>query len=48
MAKQPRPYVGVNAALVPAGKTTPAELRLRTVYLDAIVNAGALPVVVPP
>jgi putative glutamine amidotransferase len=48
MAKPPRPYVGVNADLVPAGKTTAAEVRLRTGYLDAIAAAGGLPVVVPP
>lgn len=48
MAKQPRPYVGVNADFVPAGKTTAAAIRLSTGYLDAIVSAGGLPVVVPP
>lgn len=48
MAKQPRPYIGVNTDLVAAGKHGPAQLRLASGYLDAIVAAGGLPVVVPP
>ena len=48
MAKQPRPYIGVNADLVPAGKHTNAHVRLALGYLDTIVAAGGLPVVVPP
>jgi putative glutamine amidotransferase len=48
MPKQPRPFIGINADLVPAGKTSPALLRLAVGYLDAIVVAGGLPVVVPP
>lgn len=48
MAKQPRPYIGVNADLVPAGKQTTAAIRLSLGYLDTIAAAGGLPVVVPP
>jgi putative glutamine amidotransferase len=47
MAKQPRPCIGVNADLVTAGKQTTA-LRLGLGYVDTIVAAGGLPVVVPP
>ena len=48
MPKQPRPYVGVNADLVPAGRTGPPSVRLPVGYLDVIVAAGGLPVIVPP
>jgi putative glutamine amidotransferase len=48
MAKQPRPYIGVNADLVAAGKQTAAMIRLHLGYLDTVVAAGGLPVVVPP
>ena len=48
MPKQPRPYVGVNAELVPATKTAAPAIRLPLGYLDVIVAAGGLPVVVPP
>ncbi len=48
MPKQPRPYIGVNADFVPASKSSIATIRVPTGYLDAIVAAGGLPVVVPP
>jgi putative glutamine amidotransferase len=48
MPKQPRPFIGVNADLVPAGKQSAALVRLHLGYLDAVVAAGGLPVVVPP
>lgn len=48
MPKQPRPCIGVNADLVPAGKQTVASLRLHLGYLDTIVAAGGLPLIVPP
>ena len=48
MASQTRPFIGVNADYVPAGKQTAAAVRLHPGYLDAIVAAGGLPVVVPP
>jgi putative glutamine amidotransferase len=48
MAHPTRPYVGVNADFQPAGKTNPAHLRLHAGYVDAVLTAGGLPVVVPP
>lgn len=48
MPKQPRPYIGVNADLVPSGKQNTAFIRVPLGYIDAIVAAGGLPVVVPP
>lgn len=48
MPKQPRPYIGVNADLVPATKHAAAAVRIHLGYLDTIVAAGGLPVVVPP
>src|SRR5262245_31077092 len=48
MPKQPRPYIGVNADLVPAGKHSAASFRLAVGYADTVVAAGGLPVVVPP
>jgi putative glutamine amidotransferase len=48
MPKQTRPYIGVNADLVPASKQAGAAIRLNVGYLDTIVAAGGLPVVVPP
>jgi putative glutamine amidotransferase len=48
MAKQPRPFIGINADFVPAGKQSGACVRLPVGYIDALVAAGGLPVVVPP
>jgi putative glutamine amidotransferase len=48
MPKQTRPYIGVNADFVPAGKHAAAAVRVPLGYLDSIVAAGGLPVVVPP
>lgn len=48
MPKQPRPYIGVNADFAPATKQSAAAVRLAAGYLDAVVAAGGLPVVVPP
>lgn len=58
MGKQPRPYIGVNADLAfevapqkvgrPPVKQAVTGLRLNLGYLDTIVAAGGLPVVVPP
>jgi putative glutamine amidotransferase len=47
MGKQPRPFIGVNPDLVPAGKQAAPAVRLALGYLDAIIAAGGLPVVVP-
>jgi putative glutamine amidotransferase len=48
MAHQTRPFIGVNADYVPASKVHGAYVRLNVGYLDAVVAAGGLPVVVPP
>lgn len=48
MPKQPRPYIGVNVDLVPAGKQSSASLRLALGYVDAIAAAGGLPILIPP
>src|SRR5262245_56053063 len=48
MAHQTRPVIGVNADFVAAGKTHHAHLRLPIGYVDTVVAAGGLPVVLPP
>jgi putative glutamine amidotransferase len=48
MPRQPRAFIGINADLVPAGKQSDPMIRLPLAYMDAIVAAGGLPVVVPP
>jgi putative glutamine amidotransferase len=48
MPTQARPFIGVNVDYVAAGKQTSPHVRLHVGYLDAIVAAGGLPVVVPP
>jgi putative glutamine amidotransferase len=48
MAHHTRPYIGVNADFVPAGKHTTAHLRLNAGYVDSVLTAGGLPVVMPP
>ena len=48
MPKQTRPYIGVNADFVPAGKHNAAGMRVPAGYLDTVLAAGGLPVIVPP
>jgi putative glutamine amidotransferase len=48
MAHQTRPFIGVNADFIPAGKTTGAHARLNAGYFDAILTAGGMPVILPP
>ncbi len=48
MAHQTRPFVGVNADYLAPNKTSVGQVRLATCYLDSIVAAGGLPVIVPP
>jgi putative glutamine amidotransferase len=48
MAHQTRPFIGVNADYVPANKVHGPYIRLGAGYLDTLVTAGGLPVVVPP
>jgi putative glutamine amidotransferase len=48
MAHPPRPFIGINADFVPLSKVNSPHLRLNAGYLDNVVGAGGLPVVVPP
>jgi putative glutamine amidotransferase len=47
MARQTRPLIGINADFVPASKVNSPFIRLNAGYLDNVVGAGGLPVVVP-
>ena len=48
MAPQTRPFIGVNADYLPPTKNAIAQVRLNVGYLDAIVTAGGMPVLLPP
>jgi putative glutamine amidotransferase len=48
MAHPIRPFIGINADYVPASKIDSPFIRLHAGYLDNVVAAGGLPVVVPP
>jgi len=48
MARQTRPFIGVNADFIPASKAGGAHLRLGAGYVDAVFAAGGLPVVLAP
>jgi putative glutamine amidotransferase len=48
MAHQTRPFIGVNADFVPASKVHCPYVRLNAGYLDTLVAAGGMPVIVPP
>lgn len=48
MAHQTRPFIGINADYVPASKVHAPFIRLNAGYLDNVVGAGGLPLVVPP
>jgi putative glutamine amidotransferase len=48
MAHQTRPFIGVNADYVPATKLHGPYIRLNVGYLDTIIAAGGLPMIVPP
>ncbi len=48
MAPQTRPFIGVNADFLNPTKNSVAQVRLNAGYLDAIVTAGGMPVVLPP
>ena len=48
MAHPTRPFIGLNADYVPASKVNNPFIRLSAGYLDAVVTAGGLPVVIPP
>src|SRR5947209_3853704 len=48
MAHHTRPFVGINADYVPAGKLACAHARLAAGYFDAVLTAGGMPVIIPP
>ena len=48
MARQTRPFIGINADFIPAGKVTTAHARLNAGYFDSVLAAGGMPVAIPP
>jgi putative glutamine amidotransferase len=48
MAHHTRPFIGINADFIPAGKVTSAHARLHAGYFDSVLAAGGLPVIIPP
>lgn len=48
MAHQTRPFIGINADFIAAGKHTTAHARVNVGYFDAVLAAGGLPLIVPP
>ena len=48
MAPQTRPFIGVNVDYVPPSKHTHAHLRLPIGYVDSVMAAGGLPLLLPP
>jgi len=48
MSHPSRPWIGINADFIAAGKTTGAHFRLNAGYIDTVVNAGGTPIVLPP
>ena len=48
MAQRTWPIVGLNMDVVPASKTARPHLRIHLGFLDAIMAAGGMPVVMPP
>jgi putative glutamine amidotransferase len=47
-AQHTRPFIGINADFVPAGKVSSAYARLNVGYFDAVTAAGGLPIIMPP
>jgi putative glutamine amidotransferase len=48
MVQQTRPFIGVNADFVPAGKRGAARIQMHAGYPDAIVAAGGYPIILSP
>ena len=48
MAPQTRPFIGVNVDYVAPSKHTQAHLRLPLGYVDSLLAAGGLPILLPP
>jgi putative glutamine amidotransferase len=48
MTHHTRPWIGINADFIAAGKVTSAHARIHAGYFDAILQAQGLPVIMPP
>ena len=48
MAQDTRPLIGLNMDVVPPSKTTRPHLRVHLGFLDTVLAAGGLPVLMPP
>ena len=48
MSPMTRPLIGINTDFFAANKTQPARSILHAGYYDAVMNAGGLPVIIPP
>jgi putative glutamine amidotransferase len=48
MTHHTRPWIGINADFIPAGKVTSAHVRMNAGYFDAVLAAHGLPVIMPP
>ena len=48
MAQATRPWIGINTDFVAASKQTRAHFRLPVGYCDAVLQAGGLPIFLPP
>jgi putative glutamine amidotransferase len=48
MSRTARPFIGITADFVAAGKKNAAMTRLSPGYFDAVAAAGGLPVILPP
>jgi putative glutamine amidotransferase len=47
-ASQARPFIGINADFIAAGKLSGAYARLPAGYFDAVFAAGGYPIILPP
>jgi putative glutamine amidotransferase len=43
-----KPFIGINADFLPAGKQHSAQVRIHPGYVDSVLAAGGLPVVIAP
>ncbi len=48
MPHHTRPVIGINADFVAAGKVISPQVRLNSGYVDAVLLAGGLPLILPP
>src|SRR5262249_1863036 len=47
-ANNARPVIGINTDFYATSKTYPAHARLNAGYFDAVLQAGGLPILIPP